>query len=87
MAMAFSTNAQSSKDNTLTFNVNGVTLVMKRVAGGTFWMGAQGEDPNDLHVIRGGNFESLDRQCRVSFQGLNLDELLYGIGFRLVFSE
>lgn len=29
-----------------TFNVNGVSFTMKRVEGGTFWMGAQSTDPN-----------------------------------------
>lgn len=31
----------------LTFTVNGVSFVMKYVEGGTFWMGAQSENPNE----------------------------------------
>lgn len=38
-------------------------------------------------VKRGGNYESLPRMCRVSFRSSNMDEMLYGIGFRLALSE
>ena len=47
------TSAQSSpapptdtKSESLTFTVNGVSFVMKRVEGGAFWMGAQNTDPD-----------------------------------------
>ena len=47
------TSAQSSpapptdtKSESLTFTVNDVSFVMKRVEGGTFWMGAQNTDPD-----------------------------------------
>lgn len=33
----------------LSFTVNGVSFTMKYVEGGTFWMGAQGDDPDGIN--------------------------------------
>lgn len=70
---------QQNDNHDLTFEVKGVSFVMKYVDGGTFWMGAQGEDPDGINYDKDAFLENTVRKVTVSSYYLGETEVTQGL--------